>query len=91
MINRKSYSCLFELSHKKYVFDTCHFKQIDVARRNEQWQQNGFFLIYWHIIYVYDKINKYFTKMNQFSLFELELYQTIVYARAFLVIIILYD
>ena len=79
------------LFHKKYVFDTCDFEQINVARRNEQSQQNGFFFIYWHIIYVYDKINKYFTKINHVFLFEIELYQTIVYARAFLNITLSYD
>merc|ERR1711997_1047799 len=37
------------------------------------------------------KINRYFTKNKSCFLFELELYQTIVYARAFLIIIISYD
>ena len=85
--------CTYDIAlfHKKYVFDTCDFEQINVARRNEQSQQNGFFLIYWHIIYVDDEINKYFTKNKSCFSFELELYQTIVYARAFLIITLSYD
>ena len=49
---------------ERYIFVTYDCKQINVARtkRHEQWQQNGFFLMYWHIIYIYDKMNKYFTK-----------------------------